>query len=1460
MSRKTRIWISCFLVVLAFAAGILTYLHANGNRAEVANAEGSVQYFVDAEGKIKIPVEPMAGSTVTEEERDENRKTRGTEGNPFFVLEIAPYEGEGQFGYQIAGCEPVDVDLLAWKGLNVYGEGDLYKVITDGTGVCYFWEKDYSAKYTGATEGTTTQYGTMVKVSDGTGTHKVSDDGTKLEPEEGGAYKWEPLSVEECLEIADDETLKKEYEESVYEGDSFKAYFEDAKYFYKNGVKKYVHNNHFLRESVGLAYDKYSDHREKVSEDIIAERIANYHAEVYTVTPEDLNQNLDLIDRADLITIVTKDNTSNARNNYELDSGYYLREGKFTRAEGDKAKKDKNVFGATFASNQLSWEAAVRIYNRVNDDKKPCPLLWDSQTYADITTYSMKDISYKVTVANGDKKTISKPGTQNNLYKLYLLLYHMPSTTFELLFDNPADFDIKEMTGYEDKYGQINTGLFAGIDNDDAKLYWNEYTLYPWAMLPDDSSTVYGPVLDSFGIMNDAGNAMFGYASGGAQNFLRNCVYRNDGGTFLHSGFMSASNVMNDQYGHEVYDFFEGLNEPKETVTSAECLYYLLNGFVTPAMKSNDNQYKVLELQPSPSFLSQKYWDAMFSTYAFTKKEPVVDQMTTSQFIGQNVDCLSEYDMVYIGMNKMSEDFTMHSNFTYAHTGPTVEIDGEYTVLQGWLGEDVDEKVQNTVAYSGNDLTRQKMTELKLYQQSGAALLFGNGFFKEANAETLAGTIDRNSYIYDLATGISGRLYEKALSDSSTHIATKMKLRAALDKSKRVEMKVLKHPNLYVESNSDSEKYINGSDITNRTLEYKFSLSAPAGKEYKVALYIDMNGDGKFVTEENVGNIVYDENGKSVDRVKNGHTYTVIRKVIGRIGSVSWKLDIINGSTIYDSISGVSAIKATESETEELCILQIYQTRKEGMVTDKACTVYLPQEGEVNGDKVTGLPEEATDEMKKVTKRFHELCQDINGMKITFVRMTQDEVYEALKSNDKYLKQTYDMIIIGFADVYEGITLGDVSNAITDFISSGRAVLFTHDTASLIGNVVNSVTEYRKGNKGWGSNYTRAYRDIFGMDRYDVLKYGGAKGADRDDTPYLTIDDSENKGKETTKNNVVLAQGFTNSIVHRYHSGDGNVSSTKVVQINSGAITEYPYKISENIEVAETHTQYYQLDMERSDVVVWYCLGEAGKVAPAGTKEPKPKDAKEPAGGKEESSISKYYRATLGDVRNNYYIYNAGNVTYSGVGHSGDLTDDEIKLFVNTFVAAYRAAAKSVDLVVVNDDATRDASLKYYLCVDVDSSDAKTAFGNDIVEQYQTQKETGKNTGIFELDKTETAQSKRVYFRIKNNNIVTNPRYFLTFYVEGSELPLAVFKKVDEGEEPVFMSQKTSATRFVAGEFDIYYVDVPLSVETNEGEKAVGTTSLEVKIIMTHGIEEKSEEDPVFVPVDILPRGLFDLD
>lgn len=78
-------------------------------------------------------------------------------------------------------------------------------------------------------------------------------------------------------------------------------------------------------------------------------------------------------------------------------------------------------------------------------------------------------------------------------------------------------------------------------------------------------------------------------------------------------------------------------------------------------------------------------------------------------------------------------------------------------------------------------------------------------------------------------------------------------------------------------------------------------------------------------------------------------------------------------------------------------------------------------------------------------------------------------------------------------------------------------------------------------------------------------------------------------------------QAYTNNMLQKGSIGDK--VTTTATKINDGAITQYPYVIGNNIQVAKTHGQYYQLALEQerdingrsdgtSDVVVWYCLSE----------------------------------------------------------------------------------------------------------------------------------------------------------------------------------------------------------------------------------------------------------------------------
>ncbi|MBQ3028170.1 MAG: hypothetical protein IJD26_03760, partial [Lachnospiraceae bacterium] len=288
-------------------------------------------------------------------------------------------------------------------------------------------------------------------------------------------------------------------------------------------------------------------------------------------------------------------------------------------------------------------------------------------------------------------------------------------------------------------------------------------------------------------------------------------------------------------------------------------------------------------------------------------------------------------------------------------------------------------------------------------------------------------------------------------------------------------------------------------------------------------------------------------------------------------------------------------------------------------------------------------------------------------------------------------------------------------------------------------------------------------------------------------------------------------------------------------KVNNGAITQYPYTIDDNIQIQTTHPQYYQLDMEQEDVVVWYCLD-------GGTEE------------KSKAYEDKYFGFSQNDVRNNYYIYNKGNVTYSGMGHitsnaSLNLPDAEIELFINTFVAAYRATAVGVTVQVTNNDATQTSSGDQYLCVDVDSSDADEIIGNDIVDSYTLQTAA---SAVYTEGAEVARKSKRVYFRLIDNNAFGNATYDVQIVMSNGDATgqmLAVYEKGTGDFVDNVVTKYEDNTKY-------YYVDVPIHIENG----AVAKTEVKATIKMTYYIGEKSFEKTKDTSIYILPRGLFNLD
>jgi hypothetical protein len=301
------------------------------------------------------------------------------------------------------------------------------------------------------------------------------------------------------------------------------------------------------------------------------------------------------------------------------------------------------------------------------------------------------------------------------------------------------------------------------------------------------------------------------------------------------------------------------------------------------------------------------------------------------------------------------------------------------------------------------------------------------------------------------------------------------------------------------------------------------------------------------------------------------------------------------------------------------------------------------------------------------------------------------------------------MIIVGFTDMFPNIPNENAVKSLVTYGKSGRAMLFTHDTTSWIYdmslypraglNANNAGKTYRQliVQSQWAdwfacSYLSNAIRDLCGMDRFGYVGannvYGSAYSTAYDPTPYLPNSGNALSGLYRLATTNLTIYG-SNTYKNLYVSGSSNKNAYYVSLVNEGTISKYPYDLEDEMFVAGTHGQYFQLNLDmdnnadgESDITVWYTLDSRdGDTNGNGLVEPG------------EHAINYYsnggdlYEASPHDVRNNYYIYNRGNISYSGVGHSEVTycTTPEVQLFINTMIMAYNSGVKAASLSITDE-------------------------------------------------------------------------------------------------------------------------------------------------------------------------------
>lgn len=524
----------------------------------------------------------------------------------------------------------------------------------------------------------------------------------------------------------------------------------------------------------------------------------------------------------------------------------------------------------------------------------------------------------------------------------------------------------------------------------------------------------------------------------------------------------------------------------------------------------------------------------------------------------------------------------------------------------------------------------------------------------------------------------------------------------------------------------DSITYLSEESGGTRKLVYEFVISSltsttEVNPTYIPSLYIDVNKDGKYSeVSENVRDIqiVVKASGQEAPRDASNNyllnqdvEYQLTRELDDSFsGYLQWKLNIqsVSDPNVHVSEQGNTVVKNKGQDK----LIKILQISKEGG------TLSLEAQAEDSSSK------------------FAQYLDAVPGYKVVFRTMTSGEFVKDFndawntykvngkKSVEEYALEYFDtlvidgedtasetddvvganMLVFGYGDNYESIDDDNAVKALKAFIESEKPVLMAHDFMIYDAN----------------HNQTAYLRNMMGADKYGVTLnirveddqvtfkelvskkldstakaylhsgVGYTRSADSDvlslmestgkTVAYQPTGDESKAREMTTKetqgiSNYTLA-GFQISGNKWLNSdklpyGNGNLAigrgSYQAEKMNEGQITSYPYLLPDSFAVKQTHAQHLTLDLDvdedndgETDVVVWYALGKKTASAEGGN-----------------AQFDAYADDAAGPVpADSYYVYNKGNITYTGYGDDNKLaefTDDEAQLFVNTLFAAFNA-------------------------------------------------------------------------------------------------------------------------------------------------------------------------------------------
>ncbi|MBH1939790.1 DUF5057 domain-containing protein [Mobilitalea sibirica] len=1005
-----------------------------------------------------------------------------------------------------------------------------------------------------------------------------------------------------------------------------------------------VNNEWFKRHSLGIQANYAQD----------------YPVRVITITPNELNlpENQHYIDEANLFYI-----NANYNHNWAYIWLYenYSHEGQ-SLPYNQKYSDNQNsmVDNLNFAVNDLSWTSVDKIFRRIAGiGSYKASLIIDSTFYSQAINGSGEYDSLlrrNINVGYGG----SDNGTSCNVAKLYIMVYQRNMIDFYNSFMNPDTTSTANRitnrtvntnvnrTGSTGSFRRPNSSYSAGSN---AALYWNENTFLPYG-LNENGEMVAFTDLYANGIYN--ANML------ATTTDLTDNVLTLNGQDIFTSKFLEPINLPDDSRD-DASDHLSSLNPDGTPVTSfrlTDIVNVITNngtGFEevggisypdgsdvegveeetsddtvdNPADDGTDGSnlrtYKrVLNIQPTADFTAS---EEAIRTILSEHNVQIVN-MTSIQFNSSIEDINARYDMIYMGSGAGRYNYDRYGRVIYNDGGLDPYIyynDGDTIAILNDLSN-----VWNvtTERFQGNDLTSQKVEELSEFLTAGYPMVLDANLYQRTNIRT-------NTDIYAFITQYRNNSSYPNFLNTADFYSTNTSIKRTFNNRLSYALNIIRPRISLIEpilAEDTDESYIYVDPNTD-LLSIKFKILPKnaniSPNTYNAYLYVDKNMDGVFdEATEQLSVVSGDGSLWEGLRESNSRVYSYQYDMSDLNGVYQWKLIVTrqNNSEIRGAVTGY----ATNTNKEDLYILHI---------RDNNSTYNL----ETKMNDTSSLMNQYGGEGTLNDYNLH-----IESMTVAeYVTYANDPNKPAYNSGD--LSGTsrllpYHLVILDNPNT--SIPSNNVAlTNLKDEIANGLPVIFT--------------------------------KNVLGYDR-QASYYSGTQ------TSFLSSR-TYNYLNRRNSNNYWLWEWLDNQLyIYRNMIGDNSsnlerdnaYTTNYLTKTNEGSITRYPYQINKAIRIATNHySNDVTVDFNKSQnrmLIGWYSLSDS--------RSPVVKEIFG-LGGTNSELYHGTYSSSPNDVKNNYYLFSNGLCFYSGINlAASDVAgnEEEIKLFINTIITAYKASDRVI--------------------------------------------------------------------------------------------------------------------------------------------------------------------------------------